>query len=211
MPSHPLHIPVLLDEVLTALNPQPGQIIVDCTLGLAGHAAEILKRLLPASGMQACRLNKVPRLIAIDFDPHNIAIAEQELLVIDPTHQHFAIFHNNFAALPTILATLGLEKVNGLLADLGFASTQIDDPARGFSYRHTGPLDMRMDPTRGQPASVLLNRLSEKQIADALLELGDETDAPAIARHIVQYRRQTPITTTQQLMALVCHARDFTL
>ena len=101
--------------------------------------------------------------------------------------------------------------MDGILADLGVASPQIDDPARGFSYRQPGPLDMRMDPTRGQPASALVNRLSEREMAEALLELGDETDAPRIARLIVERRAIKPITTTQQLTEIVCEARDFTL
>jgi 16S rRNA (cytosine1402-N4)-methyltransferase len=98
-----------------------------------------------------------------------------------------------------------------VLADLGVASPQIDDPDRGFSYRRLGPLDMRMDPTRGQPASALVQRLSERELAQAFFELGDETDAPQIARLIVEYRRHRPITTTQQLAAIICEARDFTL
>src|SRR5215218_1161842 len=152
------HVPVLLDAVLRALDPRPGQIIVDCTLGLGGHSAEILRRILPGGN-----------LIAIDFDPANIAIARTKLEGIDPTGESFTLAHNNFAALPTVLAEAGIEHVDGILADLGVASPQIDDPARGFSYRQPGPLDMRMDPTRGQPASTLINRMSEKELADALL------------------------------------------
>jgi 16S rRNA (cytosine1402-N4)-methyltransferase len=98
------------------------------------------------------------------------------------------LFHNNFAALPTVLAEAGLERVDGILADLGVASPQIDDPTRGFSYRQPGPLDMRMDPTRGQPASALINRIGEQELAEALLELGDETDAAEIARLVVERR-----------------------
>ncbi len=195
------HIPVLLQPVLEALQPRPGQIIVDCTLGLGGHSAELLKRIAPTG-----------KLIGIDFDPHNITIARARLHPIaHASGGTFELFHNNFAALPTVLAQAGIERVDGLLADLGVASPQIDDPARGFSYRKPGPLDMRMDPTRGQPASALLARLSERELADAFLELGDETDAPQIARLIVQRRKIAPITTTQDLMALVCEARDFTI
>lgn len=191
------HIPVLMQEVLDALAPRPGMVLVDCTLGLGGHATELLKRLQPGG-----------RLLGIDFDPGNIELAQPKLAA---TGGQFELFHTNFAALPTVLAQAGLEQVDGVLADVGVASPQIDDPARGFSYRHPGPLDMRMDPTRGQPAAALVNRLDEKALADALLELGDETDAPRIARLIVQRRQRQPITTTQQLMAIVCEARDFTL
>lgn len=191
------HLPVLLEPVLEALAPRPGQTIVDCTVGLGGHSAALLSRISPAG-----------RLIGIDFDPANIAIARSNLSAIG---DNFSLVHGNFAGLPTILADAGVDRVDAILADLGVASPQIDDPARGFSYRRPGPLDMRMDPTRGRPASELVNRLSERELAEALLELGDETDAPQIARLIVQRRSIRPIETTQDLMAIVCEARDFTL
>jgi 16S rRNA (cytosine1402-N4)-methyltransferase len=191
------HVPVLLDEVLEVLEPRRGQTIVDCTLGLGGHSAAILERVKPEG-----------RLIAIDFDPSNIELARAKLEAVGG---RFDLFHNNFAALPTVLAQAGVEKVDAVLADVGVASTQIDDPTRGFSYRQAGPLDMRMDPTRGQSASALINRMSERDLADALLELGDETDAPQIARLVVERRKTRPIETTEDLMALVCEARDFTI
>src|SRR5688572_13285153 len=195
------HVPVLLDPVLEVLAPRPAQVVVDCTLGLGGHAAALLERVRP-DGM----------LIGIDFDPANIALARAKLeSVVDTGGGRFELFHNNFAALPTVLAQAGVEHVDAVLADLGVASPQIDDPARGFSYRQAGPLDMRMDPTRGQPASALLNRMPERELAAALLELGDETDAPRIAELIVRHRQSQPITTTEQLTAIVCEARDFTL
>ena len=193
---------MLLADVLRVLNPRPGHLVVDCTLGLGGHSAELLRRVLPKG-----------KLIAVDFDPHNIEIARGALKVIGREGRDFFLFHNNFAALPTLLAQAGVPdgRVHGVLADLGVASPQIDDPERGFSYRQPGPLDMRMDPTRGQPASALVNRMSEEELGAALLELGDETDAPQIARAIVEFREAQPISTTQQLMAIVCQARDFTL
>jgi len=110
-----------------------------------------------------------------------------------------------------VLAQAGIERVDGVLADLGVASPQIDDPARGFSYRQPGPLDMRMDPTRGQTAAALINNIAEHDLAEALLELGDETDAAKIARLVVEQRAIKPITTTEELMAIVCAARDFTI
>jgi 16S rRNA (cytosine1402-N4)-methyltransferase len=191
------HIPVLMNEVLEALRPEPGQTIVDCTLGLGGHSAELLRRIGPGG-----------RLIGIDFDPANIAVARRRLEAVG---KNFEIYHNNFAALPTVLQQAGVEKVDGVLADVGVASTQIDDPERGFSYRRPGPLDMRMDPTRGQPASAILARISQRELAGALLELGDEEDAEAVAALIVERRKVAPIETTEALMAIVCEARDFTL
>lgn len=191
------HIPVLLDSVLEIVNPQPGQIVVDCTLGLGGHAAAILQRIEPTG-----------RLIGIDFDPANIAIAKEKLAKIGGS---FELHHNNFAALPTILAGAGIERVDAILADLGVASPQIDDAGRGFSYRQPGPLDMRMDSTRGRPAWEIVNQVSARDLEAALLEFGDETDAPLITKLIVERRKIRPITTTQDLMAIVCQARDFTL
>lgn len=198
----PRHTPVLLDHVLAALDPQPGQTIVDCTLGLGGHSAAILERVKPNG-----------RLISIDLDPANIASARIVLQRVKGREGavNFDIFHNNFAALPAVLQQAGIHKIDGLLADVGVASTQIDDPARGFSYRRPGPLDMRMDPTRGQPAAALVNRLSESELAEAILELGDEEDAAKISRLIVQRRAASQITTTEQLTAIICEARDFTL
>jgi 16S rRNA (cytosine1402-N4)-methyltransferase len=204
MKPDPRHIPVLLRQVLEVLDPKPGQTIVDCTLGLGGHASAILERLKPDG-----------RLIGLDLDPENLADARVKLQRVKGREGtvRFDLYHSNFAALEEILAQAGVAPgtVDGVLADIGVASTQIDNPERGFSYRRPGPLDMRMDPTRGEPASALLARMSEEDIIDALLEFGDETDAPKIARLIVQRRRKTPIETTEQLMALVCEARDFTI
>lgn len=200
--SAPPHIPVLFSQVLEVIRPVPGQVVVDCTVGLGGHSAAILERLgPPAAG---------GRLIGIDLDPANLAAARPRL---ERTGGRFDLFHTNFAGLPAVLAQAGIDggRVDAVLADVGVASTQIDNPDRGFSYRKPGPLDMRMDPTRGQPASTLINRMSEADLAAALLELGDETDAPRIAQLIVERRAQSPILTTQDLMALVCEARDFTI
>ena len=196
----PAHLPVLPREVVAALHPRPGQVLVDCTLGLGGHASELLPRLLPGG-----------RLLGIDFDAASIAAATTRLAKIRGGKGHFTLFHTNFAALPTVLAQAGVEKVDGILADLGVSSPQIDDPARGFSYRQKGPLDMRMDPARGASAAVLINRLSEAELAAAFLELGDETDAPQIARLIIDRRAVKPIETTQELTAVICQARRFTL
>jgi 16S rRNA (cytosine1402-N4)-methyltransferase len=192
------HLPVLMRQVLEVLAPRPGQTIVDCTTGLGGHASELLRRISPGG-----------RLVGIDFDPANLNLAREKLATVEGGS--FELFHNNFAALPTVLSRAGIERADGILADLGVASPQIDDPSRGFSYRQPGPLDMRMDPTRGQPASVLINRIGRRELAEALLELGDETDAPQIAKLIVEQRASHPIATTQDLMAIVCQAREFTL
>lgn len=197
----PAHIPVLLDEVLEAIDPRPGQVVVDCTVGLGGHAAAILERLGPGG-----------RLIGMDLDPGNLDAAHRRLEGV-PGGARFDLYHMNFASLPVVLSLAEVEGwcVDAVLADVGVASTQIDDPARGFSYRKDGPLDMRMDPTRGRPASELVNTMGREELVEALLELGDETDAPEIARLIVERRAAAPILTTHALMEIVCEARDFTV
>ncbi len=205
------HVPVLLAQVLDAITPRPGQVVVDCTVGRGGHSAAILERLGPP--------REGGRLIGIDLDAVNLAAARIRLERVGGTAgRRFDLFHTNFAGLPGVLAQAGLTgddggfgRVDAVVADIGVSSTQIDDPDRGFSYRKPGPLDMRMDPSRGQPASVLVNRMSEAELAAAFLELGDETDAPQIARLIVERRAATPIETTQDLMAIICEARDFTI
>lgn len=201
---HALHVPVLLTQVLEVLAPKPGQTVVDCTLGLGGHSAAILERLKPNG-----------RLIGIDLDQENIADARVQLQRVRGREGtvNFDLVHDNFANLPAVLERLGVEgrRVDGVLADIGVSSTQIDNPMRGFSYRKPGPLDMRMDPNRGEPASELVNRMTEEELVEALLTYGDETDAPNIVRLLVKRREKAPITTTEELMAIVCKARDFTI
>ena len=191
------HTPVLAAEVLRVLRPRPGQTLVDCTLGLGGHSRLLLERITPGG-----------RLVGMDFDLGNIERARTLLSAV--RDGQFMLHHTNFAAISSVLASEGIEKVDAILADLGVASPQIDDPARGFSYRKPGPLDMRMDLTRSESAAKLLARLSEEELRDAILELGDETDAPQIARLIVQRRVAQPITDTIDLANLISEARDFT-
>lgn len=195
---------MLFKQVLEVLDPKPGQTVVDCTLGLGGHSAAILERIKPDG-----------RLIAFDLDPANIIEARVQLQKVKGREGavRFDIVHDNFANIESVLEQLGVlpGTVDGVLADIGVASTQIDTPERGFSYRKPGPLDMRMDPTRGEPASAIINRMEEQDLADALFELGDEEDARKIAKLVVKRRAKEPITTTEQLMAIVCEARDFTI
>ncbi len=188
MPS--THVPVLLEAVLEALHPRRGEVVVDCTVGLGGHSEALLKK-----------IGKKGKLIGLDLDPANVEVVRARL-------PGATIVHSNFAALPTVLAEQGVDGADAILADLGVASPHIDDAARGFSYRRPGPLDMRMDPTKGEPAYKVLDRLTEEEIREALLELGDEEDAEAIARLIVERR---PLRTTTELMEIVCEARDFTV
>jgi 16S rRNA (cytosine1402-N4)-methyltransferase len=197
-PLETRHIPVLLASVLDVLRPRPGQIVVDCTVGLGGHSRELLQAITPGG-----------KLIGTDFDPANLAIARRALETV--RGGNITLHNANFAAMPKLLAADGIEQVDAIFADLGVASPQIDDPARGFSYRGSGPLDMRMDPGRSETAAQLIARLGEKEIREALLELGDEEDAEEIARLIVRRRMDRPILTTDDLTKIVCEARDFTL
>lgn len=183
------HVPVMLAECLRVLNPQPGQTVVDCTLGYAGHSAEILTRLGP-TGL----------LIATDLDPVNLPRATEKLTAVG---HPFVTHQGNFAGLPTVLANAGVAQVDGLLADLGMSSMQVDDPDRGFSFMRDGPLDMRMDRSRGRTAAELLNTLAENELASAFVELGDEPQAAAIAAAIVERRAEKPLERTTELRELI--------
>jgi 16S rRNA (cytosine1402-N4)-methyltransferase len=186
------HKPVLLAEVLAALNPQPGQTLVDCTLGFAGHSLELLQRIAP-DGL----------LIATDLDPANIEPARSKL---EAAGGLFALHHTNFAGLPGVLAAEGVSQVDGLLADLGMSSMQVDDRNRGFSFMRDGPLDMRMDSTRGRTAAQLLASLPEEELAACFRDLGDEPRADAIAAAIVSQRQTKPIERTKELRELIDRA-----
>jgi 16S rRNA (cytosine1402-N4)-methyltransferase len=183
---------VLLDEVLRLLDPQSGQVAVDATCGWGGHSAALLQRLGPGG-----------KLIALDWDADNLPRARQRLEAIG---HPFRLVHTNFAALPAVLHSEGIERVDMLLADLGMSSMQVDDPERGFSYRRDGPLDMRMDRSRGRSATQLLQSLPEGELAKALAELADEPQASAIASAIVRARGERPIARTSDLARIVQEA-----
>ena len=191
--TEPDHVPVLPDATLALLDPQPGGVVVDATLGRGGHAALILPRLAPGG-----------TLLGLDTDPANAAYARQRLGPLAADYGVTLIVeHANFAALPAVLRDHGLPPADGLLADLGFASNQMDDPARGLSFRGDGPLDMRLDPTRGVPASHLIATLPERELADLIYQLGEERLSRRIARKIVERRAVEPIETTGALAELV--------
>jgi 16S rRNA (cytosine1402-N4)-methyltransferase len=178
---------VLPAEVLDALRPQPGQILVDATVGVGGHAHLLAERLLPGG-----------RLIGLDQDPAMLALARPRLEGLPVT-----LVHASFDQLREVLDDLKLDAVDGLLADVGVCSDQLDDPARGLSFSQSGPLDMRLDPTVGEPASALLHRLSERDLADVIYRYGEERFSRRIARRIVEARREKPPETTQELADLV--------
>ncbi len=185
------HVPVLAGEVLELLDPRTGMTCVDCTVGRAGHARVVCER-----------LGERGRFIGLDADPANVAYAAKALTGVA---SRVEVHHANFADLRVILDQLGVEKVDLLLADLGFASNQMDDPARGFSFQAEGPLDMRLDPTVETTAADLVNELPEKELADLIYRYGEERLSRRIARKIAETRVREPILTTQSLAALVRH------
>ncbi len=187
------HLPVLLDEVLAALDPKPGQVAVDCTAGWAGHSVELLRRVGPEG-----------RLIACDFDPDNLPRARERLEALGFP---FSLHHGNFAGLQGTLAADGVEAVDVLLADLGMSSMQVDDAERGFSYVRDGPLDMRMDRSRGRTASQLLATVSADDLARALHEFGDEPEAERIARAVVAASWAAPLARTGDLVRVIQEAQ----
>ena len=181
------HIPVLLREVLDHLDPAPGKTLADVTLGRGGHSRLILER-----------LNGVGTLVVMDLDGQELKRTADSL---DSKGCRVVARQGNFAGITQVIAESGISGLDGLLADLGVSSMQIDDPERGFSYRREGPLDMRMDQTRGETAKDLIARISEDELSDALQELADEPRARHLARMIVIQRAITPFETTNQLAA----------
>ena len=184
------HAPVLLDEVVTALNVLPDGTYVDCTFGRGGHTRAILQRL----GEQG-------RVLALDRDPEAVRHAAS---VDDP---RLTVLRAPFSQLEQRAREQGLYgRVDGVLFDLGVSSPQLNQPARGFSFQREGPLDMRMDPDAGESAARWLARANEREIADCLHDYGEERHARRIARAIVAARADAPITTTAQLADIVAKA-----
>ena len=183
----PRHLPVLAVETLRLLDPKAGEVWVDCTLGGGGHAALIAEK-LGASG----------KLIGLDQDPVMLALAGRRLAGLPAT-----LVHANFDQLSSVLANLGVPAVDGLLADLGFSSDQLAEAGRGLSFRTDGPLDMRLDPTAGQTAADLVNRMSEEGLADVFFEFGEERHSRRVARKVVERRVTKPFTTTADLANVV--------
>ncbi|MFI5180524.1 MAG: 16S rRNA (cytosine(1402)-N(4))-methyltransferase RsmH [Thermoanaerobaculia bacterium] len=179
------HVPVLVDEVLAALRPSPGEIAVDATIGWGGHAEAILPRLLPGG-----------RLIGLDVDPIELPKTERRLRTLGFGQDVLVIRRSNFAGLPKLLADLDLPGADCVLADLGASSMQLDDPGRGFSYKRDAPLDLRMNPERGQPAGALLGKLKKEAIEDYLRRWGDEPEAAGIASQIAEAARRAAAAHT---------------
>jgi 16S rRNA (cytosine1402-N4)-methyltransferase len=184
------HVPVMLREVLEYLAPQPGQVIVDSTLGAGGHSREIARQ-IGASGL----------LIGVDRDPAMIELARDRVV-----GSQVVFAEANFADLRRVLSEVGVDRVDAVLLDLGVSSVQIDTAERGFSFSRSGPLDMRMNPREGEPAARLVNRLRAETLADIIFQYGEERYSRRIAAAIVEARRRRPIETTGELAEVVRRA-----
>jgi 16S rRNA (cytosine1402-N4)-methyltransferase len=182
------HRPIMVAEILEVLAPQPGELAVDCTLGFGGYARELLARLAPGG-----------RLIALDVDPIEQPKTTARLRAAGWGEDLFTAVRSNFAGLPKVLATLGLDGADAILADLGVSSMQLDDPARGFTFKADSPLDLRLNPTRPPSASDWLAKVSADKLAAALTENADEPHAELLARGLVALRSAAPFTRTLQL------------
>ena len=185
------HVPVMLEPVLAHLEPAPGKIVVDATLGGAGHASRIVQAVQPGG-----------RLIGIDRDSEALAEAEKVLL---PWADSVTLAHDRFDNIKDIIGRIGVSHVDGVLFDLGVSSHQLDTPERGFSFKDdSAPLDMRMDATSSTPtAADLVNTLSERELADLIREYSDERWAARIAKIAVEHRAMAPLLTTGDLVKVV--------
>lgn len=186
------HVPVLIEEVLEVLAPSPGGFYVDGTFGRGGHTARLLQA-IGASG----------RVLAVDRDPAAIAAGRERFA----DESRLELVQASFADLERLVRERAPDRpVLGVLLDLGVSSPQIDDPARGFSFMRDGPLDMRMDPTRGESAAEWLARVDERELQLVIAELGEERFAGRVAAAIVRARGEQPIERTVQLAEIVQRA-----
>jgi 16S rRNA (cytosine1402-N4)-methyltransferase len=182
------HRPIMVAEILAALAPKLGDVAVDCTLGYGGHAQEILPVILPGG-----------KLLGLDQDPIQLPKTEARLRELGFGETIFTAHRSNFAGLPQILAAQNLSGADLILADLGVSSMQIDDPARGFSVKHDGPLDMRMNPQRGQPAAAFLQKIKPAAFQEILEDFSDEPHAAQLAPALAE----RSFATTLELAAAV--------
>jgi len=182
------HRPIMVAEILSVLALQPGERAVDCTLGFGGHAREMLPLLGPRG-----------RLVGLDVDPIELPKTAARLRAAGWGVEVFTAVRTNFSALPRALAELGLAKVDAILADLGVSSMQLDDPARGFTFKTDSPLDLRLNPSRPPSAAEWLARVSTPDLAAALVDNADEPYASLLARELTARRGETPFTRTLQL------------
>ncbi|MFM7375920.1 MAG: 16S rRNA (cytosine(1402)-N(4))-methyltransferase RsmH [Chthoniobacterales bacterium] len=182
------HVPIMADEILDVLQPQPGNFAVDCTLGHGGHACAVLERIMPGG-----------YLLGLDVDPLELPRAEERLRSAGFTTEQFTAVKSNFAGLPAAIAKTGRTGADLILADLGVSSMQLDNPERGFSTKAEGPLDMRMNPSRGVSAAQWLQKVSTQKLSGALIENSDEPHAKLLAPVLAGQS----FTTTADLAAAI--------
>ncbi|PJA46970.1 16S rRNA (cytosine(1402)-N(4))-methyltransferase [Candidatus Uhrbacteria bacterium CG_4_9_14_3_um_filter_36_7] len=183
------HIPVLLDEIISYLDPQPGQTFIDGTVGQGGHAQVILEHVIPGG-----------RLLGIDKDPSNLEIAKERLASYS---QSVVFVCDSYRNLKSIAKKYGISSVSGIILDLGFCSSQVDEAARGFSFQEEGPLDMRYNLEQDLTAQIIVNEWSEQELTEIFIRFGEEINAKQIARAIIQRRKQQPLETTIELAHLM--------
>jgi 16S rRNA (cytosine1402-N4)-methyltransferase len=183
----PRHVSVMPAEVLALLDPQPGQVVVDATVGAGGHTRLLAERVGPTG-----------RAIGLDRDAAMLDLARPRLAGLPVT-----LVQGGFERLRAVLNDLGVDAVDAVLADLGVCSDQLDAAERGFSFSTSGPLDMRMNPGEGEPASSLLQWMNERELADLFYTLGEERHSRRVARKIVEVRQHQPLETTEQLAEVV--------
>ena len=182
------HRPICVAEVLDFLKPKVGETGVDATIGYGGHAKSVLERIVP-SGL----------LVGLDTDGTEIQKTQQRLRQQGFGDDNLKLVQSNYAGIIGVIHRLGIARVNFVLADLGCSSMQLDDPERGFTFKRNGPLDMRMNRSKGPPASEWLASVSEQRLREALVSNADEPDAERIAAGLVKLRKQSPILTTHDL------------
>jgi 16S rRNA (cytosine1402-N4)-methyltransferase len=185
-----VHVPVLLDEVVHGLSPERGGLFVDCTVGLGGHARVLLQR-----GVQ--------HLVGIDRDPAALALAH---VALQEFGDRVELVHADYRELAHVLDARGVTTVEGILADLGVSSMQLDAEGRGFSFRRDEPLDMRMDTSRGETGAEMLARVDETELANVIYQFGEERHSRRIARALVRARDERPLETTAQVADIVRRA-----
>jgi len=186
------HRPIMVREILQVLSPQPGDAAVDCTLGYGGHARELLAAVQPGG-----------RLLAVDADPIELPKTEVRLRSLGFPSESLIVRRTNFAGVAQLMAAELPNGADVLLADLGLSSMQMDDPSRGFTFKSDGPLDMRMNPSRGESAAALLERINITTLAELLQEHSDEPRATSLASAILSAQSRQPLSTTQELAVVV--------
>ena len=184
------HVPIMVREILAALDPKPGELAVDCTLGHGGHARELLHKILPGG-----------RLIGLDADPIELPRTESRLRGEGFGEDCLVTRKSNFAGIQAALASIGADGADMILADLGVSSMQLDNPARGFTSKHAGPLDMRMNPAKGIPASKWLERVTPAELAEILRENSDEPHAQILAPQLAAKSFSSTLELAQAIRA----------